>query len=58
MSSVIGDNVTIEDGCHIQNSIVCSNAVLQERCSLRDCQVAATYMLEAGLECRSEALSM
>ena len=42
MSSVIGDNVTIEDGCHIQNSVVSNNAVLQERCSLRDCQVYGT----------------
>jgi len=57
MSSVIGENVTIEDGCHIQNSVVSNNAVLQERCSLRDCQVAPAFMLEAGLECRSEALA-
>lgn len=39
MNCVIGENVTIEDGCHLQNSIVCANAVLREKCSLRDCQV-------------------
>lgn len=33
------NHVTIGDGCSIQGSVICSNAQLQERVVLKDCQV-------------------
>ncbi|BBN08773.1 translation initiation factor eIF-2B subunit gamma [Marchantia polymorpha subsp. ruderalis] len=56
VNSVIMDYVTIQDFCSIQSSVVCSNALLQERSSLKDCQVEASYQVEANQEYREEAL--
>lgn len=39
INCVLMDNVTVGDGSHIQNSIICSSAAVQERCTLKDCQV-------------------
>jgi ADP-glucose pyrophosphorylase len=39
INCVLMDNISIGDGSHIQNSIICSGAAVQERCSLKDCQV-------------------
>jgi NDP-sugar pyrophosphorylase family protein len=39
INCVLMDNISIADGSHIQNSIICSGAIVQERCSLKDCQV-------------------
>jgi NDP-sugar pyrophosphorylase family protein len=36
------NHVVIEDGCHIQGSVVCNNVQLQERAVLKDCQVICT----------------
>lgn len=33
------NHVVIEDGCHIQGSVICNNVQLQERAVLKDCQV-------------------
>jgi len=33
------NHVTIGDGCSIQGSVICSNVQLQERATLKDCQV-------------------
>jgi NDP-sugar pyrophosphorylase family protein len=39
VNSVVMNHVVIEDGCHIQGSVVCNNVQLQERAVLKDCQV-------------------
>lgn len=39
VNSVVMNHVTIGDGCSIQGSVICSNAQLQERVALKDCQV-------------------
>ena len=41
VNSVVMNHVVIEDGCHIQGSVVCNNVQLQERSVLKDCQVAS-----------------
>lgn len=41
INCVLMDGVTVADGCHIQNSILCNGATVQERCTLKDCQVSA-----------------
>lgn len=40
VNSVVMNHVTIGDGCSVQGSVVCSNVQLQERATLRDCQVS------------------
>ncbi|KAF3777784.1 Translation initiation factor eIF-2B subunit gamma [Nymphaea thermarum] len=57
VNSVVMDHVTIEDGCLVQGSVVCSNVQLQERASLKDCQVGAGYVVTGGSEHRSELLA-
>eukprot|EP00884_Botryococcus_braunii_P012713 jgi/Botrbrau1/21442/Bobra.0216s0050.1 len=57
INSVIMDNVVIENGCQVQNSIICSGVRLQERVSLRDCQVGADYTVAEGSDLRSEELA-
>ena len=39
VNSVVMNHVVIEDGCHIQGSVVCNNVQFQERAVLKDCQV-------------------
>ena len=43
MNSVVMNYVTLEDGCQVQGSVICSNAHLQERVNLKDCQVKMRY---------------
>ncbi|XP_031493619.1 uncharacterized protein LOC116259820 [Nymphaea colorata] len=57
VNSVVMDHVTIEDGCLVQGSVVCSNVQLQERASLKDCQVGAGYVVTGGSEHRSELIA-
>lgn len=38
------NHVVIEDGCHIQGSVVCNNVQLQERAVLKDCQVLSSVL--------------
>ncbi|KAL3689175.1 hypothetical protein R1sor_015484 [Riccia sorocarpa] len=57
VNSVVMNYVTIDDNCSIQSSVVCSNAHLQERSSLKDCQVGASYVVGANQEYREEALA-
>ncbi|WOL15870.1 hypothetical protein Cni_G24651 [Canna indica] len=56
-NSVVMNHVTIEDGCSIQGSVICSNVQLQERVVLKDCQVAAQYVVTTGSEHKSESLA-
>ena len=44
VNSVVMNHVVIEDGCHIQGSVVCNNVQLQERSVLKDCQVASSVI--------------
>lgn len=57
VNSVVLNHVTIDDGCLIQGSIICSNVHLQERATLKDCQVGAGYVIASGTEHRTEALA-
>ncbi|KAL0730221.1 hypothetical protein Bca4012_026314 [Brassica carinata] len=57
VNSVVMDHATIGDGCSIQGSVICSNAQLQERVSLRDCQVEAGYVVYAGGEHKGETFA-
>lgn len=45
VNSIVMNHVTIEDGCSIQGSVVCSNVQLQERVVLKDCQVHYFFFL-------------
>jgi len=56
VSSVIMDHVTIADGCTIQGSIICNNAHLHERVSLKDCYVGSSYTISADSNVKGEAL--
>jgi translation initiation factor eIF-2B subunit gamma len=55
-NSVVMNYVTIEDYCSIQGSVICSNALLQQRSSLRDCQVGPSYNVAENTDHREEAL--
>ncbi|GAB4849495.1 hypothetical protein Ancab_004289 [Ancistrocladus abbreviatus] len=57
VNSVVMNHVTIGDGCSIQGSVICSNAQLQERASVKDCQVGAGYVVTAGGEHKGESLA-
>jgi translation initiation factor eIF-2B subunit gamma len=39
INSVLMHSVVLEDGCHVQNSVLSSGVHLQERASLKDCYV-------------------
>lgn len=43
------NHVVIEDGCHIQGSVICNNVQLQERAVLKDCQVPIFFPLCAPI---------
>ncbi|KAF3333102.1 Translation initiation factor eIF-2B subunit gamma [Carex littledalei] len=59
VNSIIMNHVTIEDNCTIQGSVISSNVQIQERASLKDCQVGAGYVITAGRDCeyKSEPLT-
>ncbi|KAH9741830.1 NTP transferase domain-containing protein [Citrus sinensis] len=57
VNSVVMNHVTIGDGCSIQGSVICSNAQLQERVALKDCQVGQGYVVSAGCEYKGESLA-
>lgn len=44
INCVLMDNVSIADGSHIQNCVICSGAVIQERATLKDCQVGCKLL--------------
>jgi len=50
VNSVVMNHVVIEDGCHIQGSVVCNNVQLQERAVLKDCQVLSSVIPVAKRE--------
>ncbi|KAK1317339.1 hypothetical protein QJS10_CPA05g00716 [Acorus calamus] len=57
VNSIVMNHVTIEDGCLVQGSIICSNVHLQERVVLKDCQVGAGFVVTSGSEYKAESLS-
>ncbi|XP_062082344.1 uncharacterized protein LOC133788763 [Humulus lupulus] len=57
VNSIVMNHVTIGDGCSIQGSVICSNVQLQERVTLKDCQVGAGFVVSAGSEFKAEALA-
>ncbi|KAG5222984.1 hypothetical protein OIU76_020335 [Salix suchowensis] len=57
VNSVVMNHVTIGDGCSIHGSVICSNAQLQERAVLKDCQVGAGFVVTAGSEHKGESLA-
>lgn len=57
VSSIVMDDVIVEEGSHIQNSIICSGSHLQAQCSVRDCKVGPGFKLSEGSEYRDEVLA-
>lgn len=57
VSSIVMDDVIVEEGSHIQNSIICSGSHLQARCSVRDCKVGPGFQLAEESEYRDEVLA-
>nr|GEX44214.1 translation initiation factor eIF-2B subunit gamma [Tanacetum cinerariifolium]GEX55083.1 translation initiation factor eIF-2B subunit gamma [Tanacetum cinerariifolium] len=57
VNSVIMNHVTIGDGCSIQGSVISSNAQLQERAVLKDCQIGADFVVTAGSVHKGESLA-
>jgi translation initiation factor eIF-2B subunit gamma len=39
INCVMMDDVSVGDGSHLQNCVICRGAVVQERATLKDCQV-------------------
>lgn len=39
INSILHDGVRLGDGCHIQNTIICRNAAITSKVSMKDCQV-------------------
>lgn len=44
VNSIVMNHVTIEDSCTIQGSVISSNVQIQERASLKDCQVNSLFI--------------
>lgn len=44
INCVLMDDVAVGDGSHIQNCVICAGAVVQERATLKDCQVRYMYV--------------
>ncbi|WIA38932.1 hypothetical protein OEZ86_005085 [Tetradesmus obliquus] len=57
ISCVLMDGVSIADGSHVQNSIICSGAAVQERCTLKDCQVGPGFVVAQASEHKAETLA-
>ena len=50
------DNVTIEDKCQLHNTVVCRDAVVGARSTLKESQVGPRYEVPASSEIKKEAL--
>lgn len=57
VSSIVMDDVIVEEGSHIQNSIICSGSHVQAQCSVRDCKVGPGFKLSERSEYRDEVLA-
>ncbi|GAB2230798.1 hypothetical protein Droror1_Dr00015090 [Drosera rotundifolia] len=57
VNSVVMNHATIGDGCSIQGTVICSNVQLQERVTLKDCQVGAGFVVTAGSDYKGEPLA-
>jgi hypothetical protein len=55
INCVLMDNVSVAEGSHIQNCVICSGAVIQERATLKDCQVGELYTHVASAGDRRES---
>lgn len=58
INSVVMDDVTVEDGCHIQNSVLCAGSVVHAGGSLKDCTVGPGYVVAEGLDLKDEVLTV
>ncbi|EPS62837.1 hypothetical protein M569_11951, partial [Genlisea aurea] len=57
VNSVVMNHVNIGDGCWVQGSVLCSNVQVQERASVKDCQIGSGFVVTAGGEYKGEALA-
>ena len=54
---VVMDNVKIGDGCTIQNSVICSQAVIENNCSLNDVRVGYSATVTTGSKIKDEDIT-
>lgn len=52
------DHVTIGDGSHIQNSVLCSGVTVHPHVSLKDCTLGPGYAVAEGQDLKDEVLSV
>jgi len=56
INSILHDGVHLGDGCHIQNTIICRNANIVSKVSMKDCQVGPGMSITEGTNYKSEEL--
>ncbi|KAK9828728.1 hypothetical protein WJX72_001741 [[Myrmecia] bisecta] len=57
LNSVIMDSVTIEEGCHLQNTVVCAGAHLKAKSTLNKCIVGPDYIVAETSDLRDEVVA-
>ncbi|KAL0073242.1 nucleotide-diphospho-sugar transferase [Phycomyces blakesleeanus] len=55
-NSVIMDHVVIADNAKVDGCVICNNAKVFEKSSLKDCEVAAAYVVEKDSQVKGEKL--
>lgn len=53
---ILMDYVKVGNDTTIQNSILCNSSIVQERCNINDCQVAARATVPAGSRLRNDSI--
>ena len=53
---ILMDYVTVGNDTTIQNSILCKNSVVQEKCNINDCQIAAGASVAGGSRLRNDSI--
>jgi translation initiation factor eIF-2B subunit gamma len=54
---ILMEGAKVADGCVIQNSIICSNGSVEERCNINDSQVGVDAVVPAGAKYKKEYIS-
>ncbi|RIA91378.1 nucleotide-diphospho-sugar transferase [Glomus cerebriforme] len=55
-NSVLMDNIIVEDGVKLEGCVVCNNAKIMEKCSLKDCEVGGGYVVVTETQTKNEQL--
>jgi translation initiation factor eIF-2B subunit gamma len=51
------DGVSLGDGVHVQNSVLCGGASVQDGAALKDCHVGPGFVVAAQADHRGETLA-